>query len=192
MRMPRALPLAAALLSVIAVAACGSGGSGSSPATTGPPSISADPIDLSPFVGKPCTMLRADQLAQYRLSPPGTTVSSGSGPACRWTPTLSTLPGYTARADLRSGGLTALYARRASMPVFQPTPVSLFPAVNTASSAAAIKHGQCTAEVGVAQNSVLVVDVTVPDATSLDYADPCSDADAVAAAIIADAEGQVP
>lgn len=191
MRVLRALPLVAGLLASIAVTACGAGGS-SSPPTTGAPSISADPIDLSAYVNKPCAMLRADQLAQYHLSPPGATIGTGPGPACQWTPTLRALPGYTARADLHSGGLTALYARRASMPVFQPTPVSLFPAVNTASSLAATQHGQCTAEVGVAQGSLLVVDVTVPDASSLDYADPCSDADAFAAAIIANAEGQVP
>jgi len=75
------------------------------------------------------------------------------------------------------------------MPVFQPTSVSEYPAVHTAG---ALRHGSCTTEVGVANDTLLIVTVAVPSTQPLDYADPCPRADDVAAAIIANAEGNAP
>lgn len=182
--------LVASLLGIATVTACGSGNSGTPKASA--PTIAADPLDMSRYASTPCAMLRADQLAQYHLVAPGTVGADGSGSACRWTAALTILPSYTGRADLRSGGLTALYARRPSMPVFRPTMISNYPAVNTASSVDATQRGQCTAQVGVAPGTLLVVDVTVAVAQALDYTDPCPDANALAATIIANSVGQVP
>jgi hypothetical protein len=182
--------LAAGLLGIGTMTACGSGATPTP--NTSAPTITADPLNMSRYVSGPCAMLRADQLAQYHLVAPGMTSSDGSGAACRWTAAPTTLPSYTGRADPRSGGLTALYARRPSIPVFRPTMISNYPAVNTANSADVTQHGQCTVQVGVAPGTLLVVDVTVPAVQALDYTDPCPDANALAAAIIANSVGQVP
>lgn len=188
------LPRPAALLVAISAAgllaaACTSGsGSGAPASTPAVPSMTADPLDMTKAAGQPCGLLRADQLAQYHLVTPGTP----AGTDCVWTPTAAALPGYRAGVDQTSGGLAGLYGKRARMPVFQPTKVGDYPAVNTASSAAAQRQGQCTVEVGVAADTLIIATVTVPPADTVDYSDPCPDADQFAESIVANAEGAVP
>lgn len=172
--------------------ACTSGPAGPpAPSRLSPP-IPANPLDLSKSGNRPCgTLLRPDQLAQYHLTAPGTTTSLPSGAACSWTPADAALPSYTAGVDLRSGGLEALYHRRSAIPVFQPATVSEYPAVHTAASAAALRQGRCTVEVGVANDTLLIVGVVVPS-QSLDHGTPCDDADAFAADVIANSQGAQP
>jgi hypothetical protein len=137
-------------------------------------------------------MLRPDQLAQYHLAVPGVVTSIASGPACAWTPTVTGLPSYLAGVDLHSGGLEALYHKRASLPVFQPTKISQYPAVHTATTTSEVHHGRCTTQVGVANDTLLIVTVTVPSTQTFDYADPCPVADDLTAAILANTKGAAP
>ncbi len=118
------LLLAGGLGMAVALAGCTSGPSGPAKPARPSPAIPGDPLDLSKAAARPCTMLRPDQLAQFRLTSPGTTTSIASGPACAWTPTVTGFPSYLAGVDLHSGGLEALYHKRASLPVFQPTKIS--------------------------------------------------------------------
>lgn len=172
-----------------ALAACGGGSA--PPASSSLPTI-ADPLDLSKDNVRPCLLASANDLAQYHLSPPGTLVSAAEGPACSWTPTVAAMPSYEGGVDMRSGGLAGLYGRRKSMAVFQPTSVSEYPAVQTATTAAALKRGQCTVDVAVANDTLLDVSVDVPTGDTLDYSAPCDNADTFAATLIANAEAASP
>jgi hypothetical protein len=183
----------------VTLGACSSGAAAPATPARLAPSITADPLDLSRTVQTPCTLLRPDQLAQYHLTNPGSAtalapVTVGAGttdPACAWTPTSAALPGYRAGVDQHSGGLEGLYRHRAALPVFRPTMVSGFPAVDTAAGADAQGRGQCTVEVGVAGDTLLIVGITVPAGDAFDYTDPCPNAEQFAAAIIGNAEGGV-
>lgn len=193
--MRRALPLTCLLVvgAGAAVAACTSGPGSPPPAPSRlSPPITGDPLNLSRAATAPCGLLRPDQLAQYHLGAPGTATTVGGVPACAWSPAGSAGPSYQADVDLHSGGLEALYRRRATFPVFAPTKVSEYPAVHTAPDTAAQKHGRCTVQVKVAEGTLLTVTVTVPASQALDYTDPCPDADQFAASAIANAEGAAP
>ncbi|HEY4458025.1 MAG TPA: DUF3558 domain-containing protein [Pseudonocardiaceae bacterium] len=187
MRIGLALVAVAALA---ALAACGSSPAPVSAPTV--PTMAADPIDLSALAAKPCTMLRPDQLAQFHIVTPGSTgtgpLPTASGaPPCTWQPLQSSEPVYAAAVDLHSGGLDALYRRRAKLAEFTPFTVSGYPGVDTA-----LAHGQCTVQIEVANGVLLDAAVTVRDTESADYPDPCSDAQSFAAAIIGNSQGQQP
>ena len=171
----------------VLLGACTSGQHSQPTPTTTVPTIAGDPLDMSQVSTRPCALLRPDQLAQYHLTVPGTMITITGVPGCAWTPQAADLPSYQAGVDLHSGGLAALYRRRASMPIFQPTSVSEYPAVHTA-----IGRGRCTVQVGVANDTLVIVNVAVPNTQSPDYTDPCDDADTFAADIIADGEGTAP
>lgn len=180
-----------AVAAVAALAGC-SGNPASPPPKSSVPSMSADPINLAGIAGKPCTLLRPDQLAQFHVLTPGTTgtgpLTSASGtPICTWQPSQGSEPAYAAAVDLHSGGLTALYRRRASLARFVPFTVSGYPGADTAVGA-----GHCTVQIAVADGTLLDAAVTVRDAEAADYGDPCSDAQSFAAAIIGNSQGQQP
>ena len=190
-----------ALVAVAALAGIAACSSNSAPPPAKPtpsvPTMVDDPIDLSGVAAKPCTMLRPDQLAQFHILAPGTPgtapLSTAAGtPICAWSPSLNTEPLYAAGVDLHSGGLDALYKRRASLPVFQPFAESGYPGVNTATSKNALAQGQCTVQIEVSPGVLLDAAVTVRDTQAADYTDPCPDAQSFAAAIIANSQGQQP
>lgn len=193
--------VAVGMLAVLA--ACG-GGSATPPPAPKPsvPTMVDEPINLTGPATRPCTMLRPDQLAQFHIVTPGTmspgplNTSSGT-PVCTWQPSQDSEPVYAAAVDRHSGGLDALYRRRAHLPVFQPFTESGYPGVNTATSTNVLAHGQCTVQIEVSQNGasagvLLDAAVTVRDPQAPDYTDPCPDAQSFAAAIIANSQGQQP
>jgi hypothetical protein len=195
MRIGWALVAAAALAGL---AACG-GNSATPPPKPTPsvPTMVDEPINLTGIAGTPCTMLRSDQLAQFHIVAPGTAsagpLSTAAGaPVCTWQPSRNTEPVYAAAVDRHSGGLDALYHRRASLPVFQPFAESGYPGVNTATSKNVLAHGRCTVQIEVAAGVLLDAAVTVRDTQATDYADPCPDAQSFAAAIVANSQGQQP
>lgn len=188
------LALVAAMAALTALAACGGGPAPNSAQNSTPsvPTMAADPIDLSTLAATPCAMPRPDQLAQFHILESGSTgpapLSSASGtPVCTWQPSRGSEPVYAAAVDLRSGGLDALYRRRATLPTFEPFTVSGYPGVDTARA-----PGRCTVQIEVATGTLLDAAVTVRDTESADYGDPCSDAQSFAAAIIANAQGRQP
>ena len=183
-----------AVAALAGLAACNSNSASPPPAKPTVPTMVDEPINLT---GKPCTMLRPDQLAQFHILAPGTSgagpISTSSGaPVCTWQPVQGTEPVYAAAVDRRSGGLAALYARRATLPVFQPFSESGYPGVDTATGKNVLAHGQCTVQVEVAPGVLLDAGVTVRDPQAADYTDPCPDAQSFAAAIIANSQGQQP
>jgi hypothetical protein len=190
-------PAVLACCALAALAACGGSATPTPKPTPSVPTMVDDPIDLRGIAGKPCTMLRPDQLAEFHIVAPGTPstapLSTAAGtPVCTWQPSLSSEPLYAAAVDLHSGGLDALYRRRASLPVFQPFAESGYPGVNTATGRNVLAHGQCTVQIEVAGSVLLDAAVTVRDPQAPDYTDPCSDAQSFAAAIIANSQGQQP
>jgi hypothetical protein len=176
-----------AVAGLVALAGCSSGSSSSPPSDTGAPAIGGDPLDMTGQAAQPCRLLTADQLAQYHLGSPGHLVAN----ACVWTATVAGLPSYTARIDLTSGGLTGLYRERSRLAVFQPTVVGEYPAVRTAASRAALTAGQCTIEVGVANDTLIIARITVPKADTPDYTDPCDPLAEFTADIVANGQGRV-
>jgi hypothetical protein len=188
-----------AMAALAALAACGGNSATPPPRPTTPsvPTMVDEPINLTGVADKPCTMLRPDQLAQFHILAPGTAgagpLSTAAGaPVCTWQPSLNTEAVYAAGVDQHSGGLAALYKRRASLPVFQPFSESGYPGVNTATSKNVLAHGRCTVQIEVASGVLLDAAVTVRDTQAADYTDPCSDAQSFAAAIIANSQGQQP
>jgi hypothetical protein len=187
------------LAAVGALAACSSGSTASAPPPTGP-TIAGGPLDLSTARATPCALARPDQLAQYRLRAPGTPIplsamantADAAGSACAWTPGQAGLPSYRAGIDQHAGALATLERRPPGAGVVTVTSVSEYPAVDITSGRGAAGHGRCTVKVGVASDTVIVADVTVPDPRSLDYADPCPTVEQFAATVIANSEGQAP
>ena len=171
------------LLALVLLAGCGSTSTSGTPSTAAAPSIGGDPLDMTRQAAAPCGLLTADELAQYHLSSPGQV----TGDACAWTPTTALLPGYSASVDLNSGGLAGLYRKRSGMAVFQPTRVGEYPGVNTGSQVA----GHCTVEVGVANDTLVVVNTVVPRADQNDYPDPCYQLDEFALVIVGNGQGRV-
>lgn len=171
------------LLALVLLAGCGSTNTSGTPSTPAVPTIGGDPLDMTKQAAAPCSMLTADQLSQYHLSAPGQV----SGNACDWTPTTALLPSYSASVDMTSGGLDALYAKRSHLAVFQPVQVGEYPAVNTGSQV----PGHCTVEIGVANDTLIIVSTMVPQADEADYSDPCHTLDQFALVIVGNGQGRI-
>ncbi|KAA2252558.1 DUF3558 domain-containing protein [Solihabitans fulvus] len=143
--------------------------SSTAPSRLSPPLVKED-LEVTKYRADPCALIRADQLAQFGITAPGSVVD---GWRCAWHPNVAARPSYRAGVDLTSGGLEGLYRKRSTLPMFTPDEVDGYPAVRTADDPHATDHGRCTVEVGVAATSLVVVDVQVADERSLDYRDPC-------------------
>jgi hypothetical protein len=140
-------------------------------------------VDLSKSADAPCGLPGRDQLAEFSITKPGKATTAASGPACTWVPDGATSPSYQASADLKSGGLEALYHRRSTFRVFEPTTIHGYPSVHLGQDPAAEQHGHCTVEAGVSDTGLLLVTVVITPG-SADYDDPCTDADQFAGYII--------
>lgn len=155
-----------------AVTGCTSGPSGPQRLS---PEIVADPIDLTGFAAAPCGLMTAQQLAHYYVTTPGT-VQAG---ACRWTPGDTRGLSYQAAADTTSGGLEARYQHRAGIAGFEPTTVHSYPGIHRDT-----RVGHCTTEIGVANDTLLVVTVDATDPALSARTDPCAEADRFAGTLI--------
>ncbi|TCO54884.1 DUF3558 domain-containing protein [Actinocrispum wychmicini] len=167
---------------VLLLAACttsqtGSAGLSSSSRLSPPVLV---PLDASRFVGAPCTLLKSSQPVTHDVI-----AGTAAGSTCTWQGAKPRYPTYTATVDTTSGGLETLYRNRSTLKFFEPTEIGGFPAVHTDPQAAAADHGRCTLTMGVADDSVITVVSTATDPKSTNYSSPCTDADALAHAIIA-------
>ena len=171
------------MLIVLAMTAVALSGCASKPARLSPPVPPDEQLDLTGYVGKPCTLLAPDRAAARHLSPPGVTVDDTGGSACRWSTTAPAYPAITAQASV-DRGLELIYQQRATFSLFQPTEVSHYPAVHTTSGGRAPSSGICSTRVGVADSAVLTVTADYGTAKSSFSSDPCPDADKVAFEII--------
>ena len=139
------------------------------------PEIVADPIDLTQFVGAPCGLLAAQQLARYYVTTPGT-VEAGS---CRWTPSDTTGLTYQASVDTTGGGLEPLYQHRATITGFDPTTVHSYPGIHRDTH-----DGHCTTQIAVANDTLLTFTVDATNTALSAQHDPCGEADRFAGSII--------
>lgn len=160
------------------------GVAGCSSAPTPPPRLSPPlpdaPLDLTQFTTKPCDLMTHDQLVTFFVSSPGTTATAGGKTACTWIPRDTKALSYVASVDTTSGGLEALYHRRAAVPGFAPVSVHHYPGIHRDNG-----DGHCTVETGVANDTLLSVTVTATDPKLDAYSDPCYEADRFAGSMIA-------
>jgi hypothetical protein len=134
----------------------------------------ARPIDTTPFEKAPCTTLTSEQLGQLSITtPPQPDPGNKLGPGCEWNAYDEV--GLTVGGRLLTVGssLAKLYRQheQGGLPFFQPTEVSGYPAVLT-DSLDAVPKGKCSAEVGVRDDLLYSVQVTI-SSDSKDYANPC-------------------
>ncbi|ONI85587.1 hypothetical protein ALI22I_27805 [Saccharothrix sp. ALI-22-I] len=169
------------------------GGSGtpteaSEPTSTGnAPAITGPELDLGKVSG-PCDLLKADQLAARGVTKPGAKEADPAGPTCQWEPddvVRGTSIGVTIMS--KANGLDDMYANRAQFPVFEPTEVAGYPAVNGDITDA--KHGACSTAVLVAKGEAFLVQIVVNDRNAPAYSTPCSESSAVAATVVGNLKG---
>ncbi|ROP38022.1 uncharacterized protein DUF3558 [Saccharothrix texasensis] len=158
-----------------------SGNSGDVPEITGPE------LDLS-TLSSPCELLKTDQLAGRGVSEPGTERTGPAGPTCQWRPD-ERVDGTSFSATFleKTNGLDGFYENRDDNPVFEPTEVAGYPAVNSDPTDA--KSGTCSTAVGTAKGKGFVVQVHVNDETLPEYTNPCSVTSAIAKTIVENLKG---
>ncbi|MEV1116460.1 DUF3558 domain-containing protein [Actinosynnema sp. NPDC049800] len=151
------------------------------------PPVTAPELDLAK-VGDPCALLKADQLAARGITKPGAKENDPVGPTCQFRPDdvgRGTSLGVTIMSKV--DGLNDMYAHRAQYPVFEPTEVEGYPAVNGDVTDA--KHGACSTAVAVAEGKAFMIQVDVNNQDSPDYSTPCSVSSAVAAIVVENLKG---
>ena len=151
------------------------------------PAISGPELDLTKF-DTPCAMLKADQLSARGVTKAGTERMDPTGTGCQWYPDERALGTsfFVVLLD-KAKGLDGVYANRANLPVFKPTEIAGYPAVNTDSTDAA--HGACTTAVGVAKGEGFAVQVRVNDKKLPEYTDPCSVSGEIAETVVGNLRG---
>jgi hypothetical protein len=180
MRKPLLLAFLALLLPVSALLLAGCGSSRLPP-------INLDPLDVSAYVSRPCTLLTPQRATRRHLVPPGTSVTTGGGtdvPACHWDSATATFPPITAAATT-AGGLAGL--NRHAFTYFQNSgPVDGYPSVLTSTAPGGPHAGHCTVRVGVAPDSQVEVSADYPAVSSANRfsSDPCADADTLAVEMV--------
>ncbi|MFE2751226.1 DUF3558 domain-containing protein [Actinosynnema sp. NPDC059335] len=163
------------------------GATTTSAATGDVPAITGPELDLAKFSG-PCAALKADQLSARGVTKAGTERPDPAGTACQWYPDDRALGTSFVFVVLDKGkGLNGVYANREDLPVFEPTQVAGYPAVNSDLTDAA--HGACSTAVGVAEGKGFAVQVRVNDKKLPEYTEPCSVSSEIAETVIGNLKG---
>lgn len=123
--------------------------------TYGAPPVT-EPVDVSGFLERPCTVLTPAQLAQLTIVEPGeadteSAVAKNAGPGCRWH-RKDTAEGSVAGMGFLTGnknGLSDTYRGRDRFEYFVETTVDGYPAVFNELSSDGPAGGDCTITVGV-------------------------------------------
>jgi len=173
--------LIAGALLMAALAGCG----GAAPRLS-PPIPTDDPPQLGQYAALPCELLRPDRVVQRHLRVPGVIVAVPAGVACRWEAAEKGRPAMEAGAEVGQG-LEGVYQHRAGFGFFEPVQITRYPGVHTTSPGQRPSGGVCTTQVGVAEDTLLMVtaDYTGRQASHPSLSsDPCPDADKVAEEII--------
>ncbi|MER5264864.1 DUF3558 domain-containing protein [Actinosynnema sp. NPDC002837] len=151
------------------------------------PAISGPELDLTKFDG-PCAMLKDDQLSARGVTKAGSQRQEPTGLACQWHPDDRAFGTSFVVALLdKARGLDGVYANREDLPVFRPTEVAGYPAVNSDLTDAA--HGACATAVGVAEGNGFSVQVRVNDKKLPEYTDPCSVSSEIAETVVENLKG---
>jgi hypothetical protein len=174
-----------------APATSGSDVSGSaSPSNAGgdAPPVTQPGLDLSRYESNPCSALSASQLAPFGASTSGSNGDSAVGPQCRWR-SVDALNGTTVTVAIltKAHGLDGMYRNRSQFPVFRPTQVNGYPAVDGDITDAA--QGACTTGVATSQGAGFQVAVHVQSESSPQYKSPCTVSEKIAQTIVGNLKG---
>ncbi|MEU4766987.1 DUF3558 domain-containing protein [Actinosynnema sp. NPDC023794] len=150
------------------------------------PAISGPELDLAKF-DTPCAMLKEDQLSARGVTKAGTERADPTGTGCQWYPDEPLGTSFFVVLLDKAKGLDGVYTNRGNLPVFKPTEVAGYPAVNTDLTDAA--HGSCTTAVGVATGEGFAVQIRVNDKKLPEYTDPCSVSSEIAETVVGNLKG---
>jgi hypothetical protein len=117
---------AVAVVVVGALAGCGSGGGTQQPTSPIPPV--QKPRDVAAMASRPCDLLTPQQAAKFGLDRPPRRLPGVLGKVdCEWRSSMADVWVYISTSPNKST-LEDIYARRASLPYFQLTQLSGYPA----------------------------------------------------------------
>ncbi len=137
------------------------------------PPIDQPPLDVEPFLDRPCDVLTREQAAEWTVSEPERVPDERTytGPACEFQPDDPKQVFFGTTIQMLDG-LEGVYQRRNTLQLFEPTEVADYPgAFNDAADTRSL--GSCGLTVGVAEDRALDVLVSVNDRQSPEYTDPC-------------------
>jgi hypothetical protein len=156
-------------------------GSRTSAASSGAPHV-ANPLDTSKFQAVPCTVLDTSNVQSLGFTAPGQAESDATGPNCHWNNSETGVSLDVGFVTANKSGLSALYAKRSSLKLFQPLPdIQGYPAV-IYGTIDARSSGTCNVDVGVSDS--LNVDVMLQASTGPLKADPCGTAQKIAGMVM--------
>lgn len=137
------------------------------------PPVDQPPLDVEPFLNRPCDVLTPEQAAEWTVTDPEQVPDERtySGPACEFQPDDPEQVFFGATIQTVDG-LEGVYQRRDTLQLFEPTEVAGYPgAFNDAADTRSL--GSCGLTVKVAEESSLDVLVAVNDRQPPEYTDPC-------------------
>jgi hypothetical protein len=137
------------------------------------PPVGQPPLDVEPFLNRPCDVLTPEQAAEWTVSSPVPVPDDRTytGPACEFEPDDFYRVSFGTTIHMIDG-LESVYQRRDTLQLFEPTEVAGYPgAFNDSADRRA--GGDCGLTVGVAQDRALDVLISVRDRQSPEYTDPC-------------------
>ncbi len=176
-RMIQALPIV--MFATVGLVACTATVAGApiaiEPTTTErlAPPVDQPPLDVEPFLNRPCDVLTPEQAAEWTVSNPEQVPDERaySGPACEFQPDDFYRVSFGI-AIMNGDGLESVYQRRDTLQLFEPTEVAGYPGAFN-DSADRRSGGDCGLTVGVAEDRALDVLISVRDRQSPEYTDPC-------------------
>lgn len=131
-------------------------------------------MDVKPFEGRPCELLKPEQVASLTKAKPPKPGDSILGPECSWRG-ADTVRDTSINVGLRVKdiyGLEAIYLNRGKYADFRVFQVGGYPAVHANESAKAESMGNCGSWVGVSEKTSFSVIVHVQEGNP-DYATSC-------------------
>ena len=137
------------------------------------PPLDQPPLDVEPFLNRPCYVLTPEQAAEWTVSNPEQVPDERAytGPACEFQPDDPKQAFF--RTTIRTmDSLEGVYQRWETLQLFEPTEVAGYPGAFN-DSADRRSGGDCGLTVGVAEDRALDVLISVRDRQSPEYTDPC-------------------
>ena len=137
------------------------------------PPVDQPPLDVEPFLNRPCDVLTPEQAVEWTVSNPERVPDERiyTGPACEFEPDDFDRVSFGTTIRM-TDSLEGLYQRRDTLQLFEPTEAAGYPgAFNDAADTRSL--GSCGLTVAVAEDRALDVLVSVNDRKSAEYTDPC-------------------
>ncbi|APU19596.1 DUF3558 domain-containing protein [Actinoalloteichus sp. GBA129-24] len=148
-----------------------------------------DDLDTTLPAGDPCSLLTADQLAEYGITEPGSPRNSAvDTQQCQWiSRDSSSVTNLLVHLDDASGGIEGMHEDSATYPFFEgDVEIAGRPAVHLDITVDPV--GQCNAHVDLTAEETLVVGVFLSE-NDASHSDPCVRVDEVAGLMIENLTG---